>query len=530
MVEKAELTEIDESEKGLSKELQIKVKKYQRGAPANVKSLKDKRLKGQLADREKLYGATAKAAAKIEKWIMPSEGGYLETDGLEKTWQIKQEDILKEVDILSSRKAFDMILPVLGPYQINYTSSGRYMLVYGRKGHLAIIDMITMDLIKEFQVNETIRDAVFLQNDHIFAAAQRKYVYIYNDHGTEIHCLEKQIAPLKLRYLDKHFLLASTNKLGELHYQDITTGVMVANFQTQHGRTDVMCLNPFNSVIGLGHHNGKFTMWTPNSSKPVISLLSHYGPITAAAFHGGGHLVATAGVDRKIKLWDLRKYEVLHTRSGQAQSLDFSQKGLLALGNGSVVDIWKDSHGNHNYERYMKHAMVKGYQIGKACFRPYEDVLGIGHSKGISSILIPGAGEPNVDTFVANPFETTRQRREKEVHVLMDKLQPETIMLNPGKIGTMLASTKKEKPTEQEIQKEKESAVESAKSIKVKKKTKGRSKPSKVARKKEDHVNKAKQQFWEKEQLSKKRKISASDAAAVDLPKSLQRFKRKKSS
>ncbi|KMZ72915.1 hypothetical protein ZOSMA_158G00260 [Zostera marina] len=118
----------------------------------------------------------------------------------------------------------------------------------------------------------------------------------------------------------------------------------------------------------------------------------------------------------------------------------------------------------------MKHAMVKGYQISKVCVRPYEDVLGIGHSIGISSIPIPWAGEPNIDTFVVNPFETTRQRKEKEIHVLMDKLQPETIMLNPGKIGTMLTSTKKEKPTEQEIQKEKESA----KSTKVKK-TKGRS-------------------------------------------------------
>ncbi|KMZ72916.1 hypothetical protein ZOSMA_158G00270 [Zostera marina] len=73
----------------------------------------------------------------------------------------------------------------------------------------------------------------------------------------------------------------------------------------------------------------------------------------------------------------------------------------------------------------------------------------------------------------------------------MDKLQSETIMLNPGK---MLASTKKEKPTEQKIQKKKESVLESAKSIKVKK-TKGMSKPSKVARKKENHINKTMQQF-----------------------------------
>jgi len=42
---------------------------------------------------------------------------------------------------------------VLGPYTIEYTSNGRYMLVGGRKGHLAMMDMLNMDLIKEFQVN-----------------------------------------------------------------------------------------------------------------------------------------------------------------------------------------------------------------------------------------------------------------------------------------------------------------------------------------------------------------------------------------
>lgn len=42
---------------------------------------------------------------------MPCEEGYLEAEGLEKTYRIKQESIINEVDILSSRKAFDIVLP-----------------------------------------------------------------------------------------------------------------------------------------------------------------------------------------------------------------------------------------------------------------------------------------------------------------------------------------------------------------------------------------------------------------------------------
>lgn len=45
------------------------------------------------------------------QWLMPSEGGYLEADGVENTWRIKQETIASEVDILSSRNQYDIILP-----------------------------------------------------------------------------------------------------------------------------------------------------------------------------------------------------------------------------------------------------------------------------------------------------------------------------------------------------------------------------------------------------------------------------------
>ncbi|RVW76257.1 U3 small nucleolar RNA-associated protein 7 [Vitis vinifera] len=135
----------------ISDELDVKVKKYLRGEGANLEALQDKKLKGQLVIREELYGKSAKAAAKAEKWLMPSEGGYLEAEGIEKTWRIKQESIAREVDILSSKNQYDIVLPELGPYTLDFTSSGRYMAVGGRKGHLAIIDMKNMGVIKDFQ-------------------------------------------------------------------------------------------------------------------------------------------------------------------------------------------------------------------------------------------------------------------------------------------------------------------------------------------------------------------------------------------
>ncbi|KAI4352645.1 hypothetical protein L6164_006876 [Bauhinia variegata] len=517
------------SEQDISDELDQRIKKYLRGEGANLENLQDRKLKGQLAVREDLYGKSAKAAAKAEKWLMPSEAGYLEADGIEKTWRIKQTDLVRAVDISSSRNQYDIVLPELGPYILDFTLSGRYMVIGGRKGHLGIVDMMKLSLIKEFQVRETVRDVVFLHNELFFAAAQKKYPYIYNRDGTELHCLKEHGAVLRLQFLKNHFLLASINKFGQLHYQDVTTGVMAGNFRTGMGRTNVMQVNPFNGVVALGHSSGTVTMWKPTSSAPLIKMLCHHGPVSALAFHSNGHLMATAGKDKKIKLWDLRKFEVLQTVPGHANTLDFSQKGLLACGTGSFIQVLNDSSGTLNYSRYMNHSMAKGYQVGKLLFRPYEDVLGIGHSMGWSSILIPGSGEPNFDSWVANPFETSKQRREKEVHSLLDKLPPETIMLDPSKIGT-LKPTKNEQRSKQEREAEMEEAIEAAKGIKLKKKTKGRNKASKRMQKKQEMIEKVRRPYLEQktkeeEQFSrKKQKVSEE----IELPKSLQRFASKK--
>jgi len=39
---------------------------------------------------------------------MPSEEGYIEAEGIEKTYMIKQETIAREVDISSSRHQYDI--------------------------------------------------------------------------------------------------------------------------------------------------------------------------------------------------------------------------------------------------------------------------------------------------------------------------------------------------------------------------------------------------------------------------------------
>jgi len=65
------------------------------------------------------------------------------------------------------------------------------MVLGSAKGHLAVMEWSKAHLVTELQVKETVRDVCFLHNDKFFAAAQRKYVYIYDKRGLEIHCLRE---------------------------------------------------------------------------------------------------------------------------------------------------------------------------------------------------------------------------------------------------------------------------------------------------------------------------------------------------
>ena len=64
-----------------------------------------------------------------------------------------------------------------------------------------------------------------------------------------------------------------------------------------------------------------------------------------------------------------------------------------------------------------------------------QDVLGVGHAGGFSTMLVPGAGQPNFDSRVADPYQGKRARREQEVHQLLDKLRPDMIVLDPTSLG-----------------------------------------------------------------------------------------------
>lgn len=78
----------------------------------------------------------------------------------EHTLQLQQYDVKKMVDLASAAKGFHLTLKEYGPYKLSYTTNGRYLLLGGKKGHIAAFDWVTKNLMCEMGVNESVHDVV----------------------------------------------------------------------------------------------------------------------------------------------------------------------------------------------------------------------------------------------------------------------------------------------------------------------------------------------------------------------------------
>jgi len=281
-------------------------------------------------------------------------------------------------------------------------------------------------------------DAVsrWLHNESFFAVAQKKYVYIYDRQGVEIHCLKKHIEVTAMEFLPYHFLLATIGNAGYLKYQDTSTGALVAELRTKLGAPSSMTQNRRNAIIHVGHANGTVTMWSPNMSTPLVKMLTNKGPVRAVAVDRGGYYMTTAGADSRMNIFDIRAMREVHSyfTPTPASTLAISDTGVLAVGWGGHVTLWKDALKTKQNSPYLSHHQ-ESTTINSLRYCPFDDILGVSHSKGFASLIIPGAGEPNFDALEVNPYATKKSKQEVEVRALLDKLRPEMIQLDPEFIG-----------------------------------------------------------------------------------------------
>ncbi|KKA28763.1 hypothetical protein TD95_004795 [Thielaviopsis punctulata] len=504
-------------------------RQYNSGKSVDVKGIKDKKLKRNLSSLEAKQKAAA-IKAKDAEILLENSAGFIEAENeLEHTYNVRQTDIVASTGAANAQKRFDLKLDQLGPYVFDYTRNGRQLLLGGRKGHVATMDWRDGTLGCEIQLGETVRDVKWLHNNQFFAVAQKKYTYIYDLNGVEVHCLRKHMDVTNLEFLPYHFLLASLSSNGFLKYQDVSTGQIVSEIPTRLGTPTALAQNPWNAILHVGHQNGTVTLWSPNSQEPHVKLLAHRGPVRSMAIDRSGRYMVSTGQDLKMAVWDVRMFREVHnyyTRQ-PGSSVAISDTGLTAVSWGTSTSIWKGLWATDKAQAPYMSWGGEGKKTDRVRWCPYDDVLGLGHDAGFSSIIVPGAGEANYDALEANPYETTKQRRETEVKNLLNKLKPEMIALDPSFIGKLDKRSDAARRAEKDLDAPKGSeAIEEE----IKNRMRGRNGAMKKYLRKQrkkniiDDKRLKVEELWKKQQAQNERR---KEVAEVELGPALSRFARK---
>ncbi|XP_037914609.1 WD repeat-containing protein 46, partial [Hermetia illucens] len=421
------------------------LKKHLRGEHADEKGVKTKFFKEKLKRKEVYLEYAAEQAARAEI-LKNEEEGFIEADQDESTADYTQKEIVQNVDITAATKHFNLSLD-FGPYRLRYTKNGRHLLLGGRRGHIAAFDWVTKRIHCEMNVMEEVADVSWLHLETMFACAQKNWVYFYDNQGTEIHCIKRMSRVNRMEFLPYHFLLATASSEGFLSWLDVSIGEIVAQYNSKAGDIRIMCQNPYNAVLCTGGSKGVVSMWSPTVREPLAKVLVHSTPMTAIAVDPKGMHLATGGLDRSLKVWDIRKLSgpLAVYKCGMAvNEIDISQKGVLAFSTGNICEMYKQTvMESENPSPYLRER-VNDYVYGLR-FCPYEDVLGVSTGKGFTSLLVPGSGEPNFDGLEANPFQTKKQRREHEVHALLEKIPMDLISLEPNEIRGVDVETLQDK-------------------------------------------------------------------------------------
>jgi U3 small nucleolar RNA-associated protein 7 len=385
---------------------------------------------------ERFQRRAPKLLAKMNLFRAESTKNGIETEDGEVADRVTQRDILEAVDIQTQRKKFNLVLDKLGPYKIGFSLNGSHLALGGLRGHFATVSWKDAALVGETQLKDKINDLTFLVDHSMIAVAQKRFVYMYTKEGVEMHILSKMANMDKITYLPKHMLLAATSSIySVMQYIDVSTGQELGQKPPSVMKDPTACVshNPATGVVTTSDMRGVVKFWSPSVVDPLLQLKGHRGPITDIAFHDSGRFFVTLGGDHKMKVWDCRTMRALEefAVTYTFDTVDVSSSGLVALGGGTNIQIWKDMFTAAKPSApYLKFGLGYGNIAHHVKFCPFEDVLGIGHSRGFSSLLVPGSGEANPDIYFANPYETERHRKDRVVTNLLDKLPPDTISMD----------------------------------------------------------------------------------------------------
>jgi WD40 repeat protein len=174
-------------------------------------------------------------------------------------------------------------------------------------------------------------------------------------------------------------LLATAGEPGEVKLWSVDSGQMLRLLRSGLPAVSSLAFSADSQIISAGMADGTTHLFTPQREEPFI-LQTNLGGVNAVAFSPDGTMMATAGQDRLINIWDTRTGAMVLQFSGHTRPvlhLEFSSDSALLLSGASdyTTRIW-----DFNARLEMRRLREDGPNIWCASFTSDSDVVVSGNS------------------------------------------------------------------------------------------------------------------------------------------------------
>lgn len=270
--------------------------------------------------------------------------------------------------------------PIQHIYALEVSNNGKVLLSSGVDGIVYIWDIIAQDGEKQTGAQGAVRGKYKLKLRYQFEESERprSAAFCIDDTIIALGCADK----IRLRDANTGKLLATLDGHVKAVHQLIyvpTKGMLVSAgwnnrvfvwqldpLETEPIATvptlpsDFACvdISPDGEFMAIACHDGQiylsrlsdFIANVDNQFSPLSTLIGHTGKINQVSFSPAEWLLASCGVDRTVRIWDLDSGHTQHLLSGHRDEIDalkFSPDGsyLVSSGSDRTLRLWDPKAG-----------------------------------------------------------------------------------------------------------------------------------------------------------------------------------------